>query len=118
MSGAILDADSKYPTNLGGNVGYWHGEVVGRVGRTPRGARRSACDRAGPARRRLGVALQPQFLSPTLVPTQFGGQAKDSEYFPQGGWTVTSAVPLGLKAGLSRPPGADQPGCAPGRWPP
>jgi hypothetical protein len=52
----------------------------------------------------FAVALQPQFLAPTLIPTQFGGQAKDSEYFPQGGWTVTSAVPLGLKPGLSQPP--------------
>ncbi len=50
------------------------------------------------------VALQPQFLSPTLIPTQFGGQAKESEYFPQGSWTVTSAVPLGLAPGLAQPP--------------
>ena len=39
------------------------------------------------------VALQPQFLSPTLVPPSAGGEAKDTEYFPQGGWTVTSRAP-------------------------
>ncbi|MDP2709686.1 MAG: ABC transporter substrate-binding protein [Solirubrobacteraceae bacterium] len=52
----------------------------------------------------FAVALQPQFLSPTLVPTAFGGQAKDTEYFPQGGWTVTSAVPLGVTTGVRQPP--------------
>jgi hypothetical protein len=52
----------------------------------------------------FAVALQPQFLSPTLVPTSFGGEAKDSEYFPQGSWTVTSGVPLGLTEGLRAPP--------------
>jgi methionine-rich copper-binding protein CopC/putative copper export protein len=50
------------------------------------------------------VALQPQFLSPTLVPTSIGGEAKDSEYFPQGGWTVTSRAPLGIVTGLTQPP--------------
>jgi methionine-rich copper-binding protein CopC/putative copper export protein len=50
------------------------------------------------------VALQPQFLSPTLIPSSIGGEAKDTEYFPQGSWTVTSGVPLGLKPGLSQPP--------------
>ena len=50
------------------------------------------------------VALQPQFLSPTLVPTQFGGEAKDTVYFPQGSWTVTSGVPLGITQGLAQPP--------------
>jgi hypothetical protein len=38
------------------------------------------------------------------VPTSFGGEAKDSEYFPQGSWTVTSGVPLGLTEGLRVPP--------------
>ncbi len=50
------------------------------------------------------VALQPQFLSPTLVPTSVGGEAKDTEYFPQGSWTVTSRTPLGIVAGLRQPP--------------
>ena len=52
----------------------------------------------------FAVALQPQFLSPTLVPTSFGGEAKATEYFPQGSWTVTSGVPLGVTAGLRAPP--------------
>ena len=52
----------------------------------------------------FAVALQPQFLSPTLIPPSFGGQAKDTEYFPQGSWTVTSGVPLGLTEGLRAPP--------------
>jgi putative copper export protein len=50
------------------------------------------------------VALQPQFLSPTLVPTSIGGEAQDTEYFPQGSWTVTSAIPLGITPGLRQPP--------------
>jgi hypothetical protein len=50
------------------------------------------------------VALQPQFLSPTLVPPSAGGEAKDTEYFPQGSWTVTSRAPLGIVPGLSQPP--------------
>jgi hypothetical protein len=50
------------------------------------------------------VSLQPQFLSPTLVPTSVGGEAKDTEYFPQGDWTVTSRAPLGIVAGLRQPP--------------
>jgi hypothetical protein len=50
------------------------------------------------------VALQPQFLSPTLVPSAIGGEAKDTEYFPQGSWTVTSQTPLGIVPGLSLPP--------------
>jgi methionine-rich copper-binding protein CopC/putative copper export protein len=50
------------------------------------------------------VALQPQFLSPTLVPPSAGGEAKDTEYFPQGSWTVTSRAPLGIVRGLSQPP--------------
>jgi methionine-rich copper-binding protein CopC/putative copper export protein/ABC-type branched-subunit amino acid transport system substrate-binding protein len=50
------------------------------------------------------VALQPQFLSPTLVPSAIGGEAKDTEYFPQGGWTVTSRAALGIVPGLSQPP--------------
>ncbi|MEA2138063.1 MAG: copper transport protein [Solirubrobacteraceae bacterium] len=50
------------------------------------------------------VALQPQFLAPTLVPSRFGGEAKDSVYFPQGSWTVTSGVPLGITGGLAQPP--------------
>jgi methionine-rich copper-binding protein CopC/putative copper export protein len=50
------------------------------------------------------VALQPEFLSPTLVPTDIGGEASDTEYFPQGSWTVTSGVPLGLTQRLSQPP--------------
>jgi len=50
------------------------------------------------------VALQPQFLSPTLVPTAIGGEAQDTEYFPQGSWTVTSAIPLGVTRGLRQPP--------------
>jgi methionine-rich copper-binding protein CopC/putative copper export protein len=49
------------------------------------------------------VALQPQFLSPTLVPTSIGGEAKDTEYFPQGSWTVTSGVPLGITSALRQP---------------
>jgi hypothetical protein len=48
--------------------------------------------------------LQPQFLSPTLVPQSAGGEAKDTEYFPQGDWTVTSRAPLGIVPGLSQPP--------------
>ncbi|MEA2127331.1 MAG: copper transport protein [Solirubrobacteraceae bacterium] len=50
------------------------------------------------------VALQPQFLSPTLVPSAIGGEAKDTEYFPQGSWTVTSRTPLGIVPGLRQPP--------------
>jgi methionine-rich copper-binding protein CopC/putative copper export protein len=50
------------------------------------------------------VALQPQFLSPTLVPSAIGGEAKDTEYFPQGSWTVTSRAPLGIVPGLRQPP--------------
>ncbi len=50
------------------------------------------------------VALQPQFLSPTLVPSSIGGEAKDTEYFPQGSWTVTSRAPLGVVQGLRQPP--------------
>jgi hypothetical protein len=50
------------------------------------------------------VALQPQFLAPTLVPSAVGGEAKDTEYFPQGGWSVTSRAPLGIVPGLSQPP--------------
>jgi methionine-rich copper-binding protein CopC/putative copper export protein len=49
------------------------------------------------------VALQPQFIAPTLVPTFAGGEAKDSEYFPQGSWTVTAPVALGIIAGVERP---------------
>jgi methionine-rich copper-binding protein CopC/putative copper export protein len=49
------------------------------------------------------VALQPQFLSPTLVPSSIGGEAKDTEYFPQGSWTVTSGVPLGITPTLRQP---------------
>jgi len=52
----------------------------------------------------FAVALQPQFLSPTLVPPSAGGEAKDTEYFPQGSWTVTSGSPLGLIPGMSQPP--------------
>jgi hypothetical protein len=50
------------------------------------------------------VALQPQFLAPTLVPSFAGGEAKDTEYFPQGSWTVTSRAPLGIVPGLRQPP--------------
>jgi hypothetical protein len=50
------------------------------------------------------VSLQPQFLSPTLVPQSAGGEAKDTEYFPQGDWTVTSRAPLGIVPGLAQPP--------------
>ena len=50
------------------------------------------------------VALQPQFLSPTLVPSSIGGESKDTEYFPQGSWTVTSALPLGITPSLRQPP--------------
>jgi methionine-rich copper-binding protein CopC/putative copper export protein len=50
------------------------------------------------------VALQPSFLSPTLVPAQAGGESQDSTYFPQGSWTVTSGTPLGVIAGLRQPP--------------
>ena len=50
------------------------------------------------------VSLQPQFLSPTLVPPSAGGEAKDTEYFPQGSWTVTSGVPLGVTPALRQPP--------------
>ena len=50
------------------------------------------------------VALQPQFLSPTLVPSSIGGEAKDTEYFPQGSWTVTSPLPLGITPSLRQPP--------------
>jgi hypothetical protein len=50
------------------------------------------------------VALQPQFLSPTLVPPSAGGEAKDTEYFPQGSWTVTSQAALGIVPGLTQPP--------------
>jgi hypothetical protein len=50
------------------------------------------------------VALQPQFLAPTLVPSRFGGEAKDSVYLPQGSWTVTSGLPLGITGGLAQPP--------------
>jgi methionine-rich copper-binding protein CopC/putative copper export protein/ABC-type branched-subunit amino acid transport system substrate-binding protein len=49
------------------------------------------------------VALQPQFLSPTLVPSAIGGESKDTEYFPRGDWTVTSRAPLGIVPGLRQP---------------
>ncbi len=49
------------------------------------------------------VALQPQFIAPTLVPASAGGEAKDTEYFPQGGWTVTTPTPLGIVPGLAQP---------------
>jgi putative copper export protein/methionine-rich copper-binding protein CopC len=50
------------------------------------------------------VALQPQFLAPTLVPSAIGGEAKDTEYFPHGSWTVTSRAPLGIVTGVRQPP--------------
>jgi hypothetical protein len=49
------------------------------------------------------VALQPQFLSPTLVPTSIGGEANDTESFPQGSWMITSGVPLGITPALRQP---------------
>lgn len=49
------------------------------------------------------VPIQPEFIAPTLVPTSAGGEAKDTEYFPQGGWTVTSPVALGILPGLEQP---------------
>jgi methionine-rich copper-binding protein CopC/putative copper export protein len=49
------------------------------------------------------LALQPQFLSPTLTPTEAGGEEQDSAYFPQGNWTITSQTPLGAVGGLSVP---------------
>jgi methionine-rich copper-binding protein CopC/putative copper export protein len=49
------------------------------------------------------VAVQPQFIAPTLVPTSAGGEAKDTEYFPQGGWTVTTPTALGILPGLEQP---------------
>ena len=50
------------------------------------------------------VAVQPQFIAPTLVPASAGGEAKDTEYFPQGSWTVTTPTALGLFRGLEQPP--------------
>jgi methionine-rich copper-binding protein CopC/putative copper export protein len=50
------------------------------------------------------VALQPSFIAPTLVPTALGGEAPDTEYFPQGTWAVTSGAPLGLTARVTPPP--------------
>lgn len=41
------------------------------------------------------VAVQPQFLSPTLVPPAAGGTPRGAAYFPDGTWTVTSG-PLGV----------------------
>ena len=32
------------------------------------------------------------------------GEAKDTEYFPHGSWTVTSRAPLGIVPGLRQPP--------------
>ena len=49
------------------------------------------------------IALQPEFIAPTLVPTSAGGEEKDTEYFPQGGWTVTTPMALGIVAGLEQP---------------
>jgi len=49
------------------------------------------------------IALQPQFIAPTLVPTSAGGEAKDTEYFPEGGWTVTTPTALGILPGLEQP---------------
>ena len=89
---------------LRGGIG--RDEIVARL-RRPRvftNALLAPWDTAQPgAGSQFAVALQPQFLSPTLVPTSFGGEAKDTEYFPQGSWTVTSAVPLGLTEGLRSP---------------
>lgn len=50
------------------------------------------------------VALQPQFLAPTLIPSSIGGEASDTEYFPQGSWTITSGTPLGITPTLRQPP--------------
>jgi hypothetical protein len=50
------------------------------------------------------VALQPGFLSTTLVPAQLGGESQDTTYFPSGSWTVTSATPFGEKIGTTPPP--------------
>ncbi|KRC53384.1 MULTISPECIES: copper resistance protein CopC [unclassified Nocardioides] len=46
------------------------------------------------------VALQPQFLAPTLIPGSAGGERQDDSYFPEGNWAVTSTAPLGLVPGL------------------
>lgn len=50
------------------------------------------------------VAVQPQFLGPTLVPAQAGGEAREPDFFPDGTWTVTSGRPLGLRPGQAGPP--------------
>jgi hypothetical protein len=50
------------------------------------------------------VALQPQFLAPTLIPTALGGSARDTESVPPGSWTVTPAIALGITVGLRQPP--------------
>lgn len=52
----------------------------------------------------FAVALQPQFLAPTLIPAQAGGESQDTTYFPQGSWTITSGTALGLVGGLRQPP--------------
>jgi hypothetical protein len=49
------------------------------------------------------IALQPDFIAPTLVPTSAGGEEKDTEYFPQGGWTITTPMALGIVPGLEQP---------------
>jgi hypothetical protein len=43
------------------------------------------------------LPLQPQFLSPTLVPAFAGGERQSAGWFPDGTWTVTSTQPLGIR---------------------
>jgi hypothetical protein len=82
--------------------------AIGRALRAPRVFTNALLAPWSPRRPGAGspfvVALQPQFLAPTLIPSSFGGEAADSDYFPQGSWTVTSGTPLGLPRGLAQPP--------------
>ncbi len=50
------------------------------------------------------VAIQPQFLSPTLVPAKAGGESQDPSFFPDGTWAVTTGKALGLPPGKAGPP--------------
>ena len=43
------------------------------------------------------LPLQPQFLSPTLVPSWAGGERPTASWFPDGTWSVTSSRPLGAR---------------------
>jgi hypothetical protein len=49
------------------------------------------------------VALQPDFIAPGLVPAYAGGEEADTKYFPEGSWTVTSPMALGVVGAMELP---------------